>query len=92
MPLIELGGGATTAQTTRTATATDSPDAVALGAPYDARAVTAADDASVIALLKAVFDQQQETQAALLAELRRLRVGVQLLLGHRGIDVDLETV
>ena len=92
MPLIATGGGATTAQTTRTATATDSPDALALGAPDDEAAVNPTDEASVIALLKAVFDQQQDTQTAIASELRRLRIGLQLLLTHRGIDVNLETV
>lgn len=91
MATVSVGPGEAAEQTTRVVAATDSPEVEALGTPSDAPAVTAADDASVVSLLKAVFDQQQETAAAILAELRRTRIGLQLILANMGIEIDLET-
>ena len=90
MPQQQLGAGATTDQTTRVTAATDSPDVEALGTPADDPAQTSADETTLIGLLKAVFAQQQETAAATLRELRRIRVGLQLLLPEDAPN--LETV
>ena len=51
MSTISVGPGPTTPQTTRTTTASDDVTAQALGNPSDTRVLTAADEASVIAVI-----------------------------------------